>query len=107
MHVYSVKRHFESCFSTVFLYGTPSTLFSHCFFVFVCLFVFNFMQGSGCFGGFLASMLVAYLLSSHKVSNHMSAYQLFRNALHFLGEDLFSTLPSNIHPNCWCMFFFS
>ncbi|XP_041957750.1 nucleolar protein 6 [Alosa sapidissima] len=43
-------------------------------------------QGSGCFGGFLASMLLAYLLTSHKVSNHMSAYQLFRNALHFLAS---------------------
>ncbi|KAL2091865.1 hypothetical protein ACEWY4_011663 [Coilia grayii] len=43
-------------------------------------------QGSGCFGGFVASMLVAYLLTSHKVSNHMSAYQLFRNALHFLAS---------------------
>ncbi|XP_063051087.1 nucleolar protein 6 [Engraulis encrasicolus] len=43
-------------------------------------------QGSGCFGGFLASMLLAYLLTSRKVSNHMSAYQLFRNALHFLAS---------------------
>ncbi|XP_012671410.2 nucleolar protein 6 [Clupea harengus] len=43
-------------------------------------------QGSGCFGGFLASMLVSYLLTSHKVSNHMSAYQLLRNTLHFLAS---------------------
>lgn len=31
-------------------------------------------------------MLMAYLLSTHKVGKTMNAYQLFRNALHFLGK---------------------
>lgn len=44
------------------------------------------LQGAGCFGGFLASMLLAYLLSTHKVGKTMNAYQLLRNALHFLGK---------------------
>ncbi|KAF7687312.1 hypothetical protein HF521_014540 [Silurus meridionalis] len=43
-------------------------------------------QGTGCFGGFLASMLLAYLLSTHKVAKTMNAYQLLRNALHFLAS---------------------
>ncbi|XP_053336445.1 nucleolar protein 6 [Clarias gariepinus] len=43
-------------------------------------------QGAGCFGGFLASMLLAYLLSTHKVGKTMNAYQLLRNALHFLAS---------------------
>ncbi|KAI1900401.1 hypothetical protein AGOR_G00049570 [Albula goreensis] len=43
-------------------------------------------QGSGCFSGFVASMLVAYLLSTHRVSNTMTAYQLLRNCLHFLAS---------------------
>ncbi|XP_076854204.1 nucleolar protein 6 [Brachyhypopomus gauderio] len=42
-------------------------------------------QGTGCFGGFLAAMLMAYLLSTHKVGKTMNAYQLLRNALHFLA----------------------
>ncbi|XP_034025956.1 nucleolar protein 6 [Thalassophryne amazonica] len=41
-------------------------------------------QGTGCFNGFLASMLLAYLLSTHRISNTMTAYQLLRNALNFL-----------------------
>ncbi|RVE68306.1 hypothetical protein OJAV_G00090780 [Oryzias javanicus] len=43
-------------------------------------------QGTGCFGGFLASMLVAYLLTTHRVSNSMTAYQLLRNSLNFLAS---------------------
>ncbi|KAK6306719.1 hypothetical protein J4Q44_G00236440 [Coregonus suidteri] len=43
-------------------------------------------QGAGCFSGFLGSMLLAYLLSSHRVSNTMTAYQLLRNSLHFLAS---------------------
>ncbi|KAG7481304.1 hypothetical protein MATL_G00065380 [Megalops atlanticus] len=43
-------------------------------------------QGSGCFSGFVGSMLVAYLLSTHRVSNSMTAYQLLRNCLHFLAS---------------------
>uniref|UniRef100_A0AAY5ELP3 Nucleolar protein 6 n=1 Tax=Electrophorus electricus TaxID=8005 RepID=A0AAY5ELP3_ELEEL len=42
-------------------------------------------QGAGCFGGFLAAMLLAYLLSTHKVGKTMNAYQFLRNALHFLA----------------------
>ncbi|MGH0187725.1 UNVERIFIED_CONTAM: hypothetical protein FKN15_025700 [Acipenser sinensis] len=42
-------------------------------------------QGYGCFSGFLASMLVAYLLSKHKINSMMSAYQVLRNVLQFLG----------------------
>ncbi|KAK0147285.1 Nucleolar protein 6 [Merluccius polli] len=42
-------------------------------------------QGAGCFNGFLASMTLAYLLSTHRVSNTMTAYQLLRNSLHFLA----------------------
>uniref|UniRef100_A0A665T5Y7 Nucleolar protein 6 n=1 Tax=Echeneis naucrates TaxID=173247 RepID=A0A665T5Y7_ECHNA len=43
-------------------------------------------QGTGCFNGFLASMLFAYLLTTHKVSNTMTAYQLLRNSLNFLAS---------------------
>ncbi|KAJ8414951.1 hypothetical protein AAFF_G00024740 [Aldrovandia affinis] len=43
-------------------------------------------QGSGCFSGFIGSMLVAYLLTTHRVSNTMTAYQLLRNCLHFLAS---------------------
>ncbi|XP_061117793.1 nucleolar protein 6 isoform X2 [Conger conger] len=43
-------------------------------------------QGSGCFSGFVGSMLVAYLLATHRVSNTMTAYQLLRNCLHFLAS---------------------
>lgn len=43
-------------------------------------------QGTGCFNGFLCSMLLAYLLSTHRVSNTMTAYQLLRNCLHFLAS---------------------
>ncbi|KAK5871329.1 hypothetical protein PBY51_004214 [Eleginops maclovinus] len=42
-------------------------------------------QGTGCFNGFLASMLLAYLLNSHRISNSMTAYQLLRNTLNFLA----------------------
>ncbi|XP_062310472.1 nucleolar protein 6 [Osmerus eperlanus] len=43
-------------------------------------------QGTGCFSGFLGSMLLAYLLSTHRISNTMTAYQLLRNSLHFLAS---------------------
>uniref|UniRef100_A0A8D0CU04 Nucleolar protein 6 n=1 Tax=Sander lucioperca TaxID=283035 RepID=A0A8D0CU04_SANLU len=43
-------------------------------------------QGAGCFNGFLASMLIAYLLTSHRISNSMTAYQLLRNTLNFLAS---------------------
>ncbi|XP_077418497.1 nucleolar protein 6 isoform X2 [Vanacampus margaritifer] len=42
-------------------------------------------QGTGCFNGFLASMLLAYLLTVHRISNTMTAYQLLRNTLNFLA----------------------
>ncbi|XP_077378233.1 nucleolar protein 6 isoform X2 [Festucalex cinctus] len=42
-------------------------------------------QGTGCFNGFLASMLLAYLLTMHRISNTMTAYQLLRNTLNFLA----------------------
>ncbi|KAM6470906.1 nucleolar protein 6 [Liasis olivaceus] len=42
-------------------------------------------QGLGCFNGFIASMLVGYLLATHKISKMMSGYQVLRNALHFLA----------------------
>ncbi|XP_066513150.1 nucleolar protein 6 [Hoplias malabaricus] len=43
-------------------------------------------RGTGCFGGFLAAMLLSYLLSTHKVGKTMNAYQLLRNSLHFLAS---------------------
>ncbi|KAK2911723.1 hypothetical protein QQF64_027542 [Cirrhinus molitorella] len=43
-------------------------------------------QGAGCFCGFHASMLMAYLLSTHKVGKTMNPYQLLRNAIHFLAS---------------------
>ncbi|XP_037114528.1 nucleolar protein 6 [Syngnathus acus] len=43
-------------------------------------------QGTGCFNGFLASMLMAYLLTTHRISNTMTAYQLLRNTLNFLAN---------------------
>ncbi|XP_048851490.1 nucleolar protein 6 isoform X2 [Brienomyrus brachyistius] len=42
-------------------------------------------QGVGSFSGFVGSMLVAYLLSTHRVGNTMTAYQLLRNSLNFLA----------------------
>ncbi|XP_077571803.1 nucleolar protein 6 [Stigmatopora nigra] len=41
-------------------------------------------QGTGCFNGFFAAMYMAYLLTTHKISNTMTAYQLLRNSLNFL-----------------------
>ena len=53
-----------------------------------CLYCsFNVLQGTGCFNGFLASMLMAYLLTTHRISNTMTAYQLLRNSLNFLGKE--------------------
>ncbi|XP_008286956.1 nucleolar protein 6 [Stegastes partitus] len=43
-------------------------------------------QGTGCFNGFLTSMLLAYLLTTHRISNTMTAYQLLRNSLNFLAS---------------------
>ncbi|CAF91374.1 unnamed protein product, partial [Tetraodon nigroviridis] len=43
-------------------------------------------QGMGGFSGFLASMIMAYLLTTHRISNTMSAYQLLRNSLNFLAS---------------------
>ncbi|KAM4808387.1 nucleolar protein 6 [Rhinophrynus dorsalis] len=42
-------------------------------------------KGYGCFNGFLASMLVAYLLSRNKINKVMSGYQVLRNTLQFLA----------------------
>ncbi|XP_076015910.1 nucleolar protein 6 isoform X2 [Genypterus blacodes] len=43
-------------------------------------------RGTGSFNGFLASMLMAYLLTTHRISNTMTAYQLLRNSLNFLAS---------------------
>ncbi|XP_055741967.1 nucleolar protein 6-like, partial [Salvelinus fontinalis] len=43
-------------------------------------------QGAGCFSGFLGSILLFYLLSSRRVSNTVTAYQLLLNSLHFLAS---------------------
>ncbi|XP_068616860.1 nucleolar protein 6 [Brachionichthys hirsutus] len=43
-------------------------------------------QGAGCFNGFLASMLLAYLLTTHRIGNTMTAYHLLRNSLNFLAS---------------------
>lgn len=45
-----------------------------------------FLQGLGCFSGFLVSMLVAYLLMKRKIVKMMSGYQVLRSTLQFLGE---------------------
>ncbi|KYO18444.1 nucleolar protein 6 [Alligator mississippiensis] len=42
-------------------------------------------KGLGGFSGFVASMLVAYLLTKHKISRMMSGYQVLRNVLQFLA----------------------
>ncbi|XP_048460739.1 nucleolar protein 6 [Rhincodon typus] len=42
-------------------------------------------KGYGCFNGFIASMLVAYLLSKHRLNKMMSGYQVLRNVLQFLA----------------------
>ncbi|XP_078530850.1 nucleolar protein 6 [Lissotriton helveticus] len=42
-------------------------------------------KGFGGFNGFVASMLVAYLLSKHKINKLMSGYQVLRNILQFLA----------------------
>lgn len=48
---------------------------------------FTLSQGTGCFNGFLASMLLAYLLTTHRISNTMTAYQMLRNSLNFLCKE--------------------
>uniref|UniRef100_A0A8C9VAJ2 Nucleolar protein 6 n=1 Tax=Scleropages formosus TaxID=113540 RepID=A0A8C9VAJ2_SCLFO len=57
-------------------------------------------RGAGCFSGFVGSMLVAYLLSSHRVSNSMTAYQLLRNSLHFLGKHFAGVVLTIEHLQC-------
>ncbi|XP_074851941.1 nucleolar protein 6 [Carettochelys insculpta] len=42
-------------------------------------------KGLGALNGFLASMLVAYLLARHKISQGMSGYQVLRSVLQFLA----------------------
>ncbi|XP_015703764.1 nucleolar protein 6 [Coturnix japonica] len=42
-------------------------------------------KGFGCFSGFLASMLVAYLVVKRKIVKVMSGYQVLRNVLQFLA----------------------
>ncbi|XP_008164588.2 nucleolar protein 6 isoform X1 [Chrysemys picta bellii] len=42
-------------------------------------------KGLGCLNGFVASMLVAYLLAKHKISQGMSGYQVLRSVLQFLA----------------------
>nr|XP_048705772.1 nucleolar protein 6 isoform X4 [Caretta caretta] len=49
-------------------------------------------KGLGCLNGFMASMLVAYLLAKHKISQGMSGYQVLRSVLQFLAtSDLSAT----------------
>ncbi|XP_063814035.1 nucleolar protein 6 isoform X2 [Pseudophryne corroboree] len=43
-------------------------------------------KGYGCFNGFVASMLVAYLLSRNKVNKAMNGHQVLRNTLQFLAN---------------------
>lgn len=43
-------------------------------------------QGLGGFNGFLISMLVAFLVSKHKIHSTMSSYQVLRSVLQFLGK---------------------
>eukprot|EP00058_Branchiostoma_floridae_P009064 XP_002594552.1 hypothetical protein BRAFLDRAFT_279825 [Branchiostoma floridae] len=47
--------------------------------------------GSGCFSGFLMSMLLSYLLSAHKLSKVMSSYQIMKNVLQYLANSDWST----------------
>uniref|UniRef100_A0A8C3SMZ3 Nucleolar protein 6 n=1 Tax=Chelydra serpentina TaxID=8475 RepID=A0A8C3SMZ3_CHESE len=42
-------------------------------------------KGLGCLNGFVASMLVAYLVAKHKISQGMSGYQVLRSILQFLA----------------------
>ncbi|KAJ7335150.1 hypothetical protein JRQ81_013091, partial [Phrynocephalus forsythii] len=42
-------------------------------------------QGLGGFSGFMASMLVGYLLTTSKINKMMSGYQVLRNTLQFLA----------------------
>ncbi|XP_075042504.1 nucleolar protein 6 isoform X2 [Mixophyes fleayi] len=46
----------------------------------------QFDKGYGCFNGFVASMLVAYLLSRNKVNKVMNGHQVLRNTLQFLAN---------------------
>uniref|UniRef100_K7G936 Nucleolar protein 6 n=1 Tax=Pelodiscus sinensis TaxID=13735 RepID=K7G936_PELSI len=49
-------------------------------------------KGLGALGGFLASMLAAYLLAKRKISQGMSGYQVLRSVLQFLATtDLSAT----------------
>ncbi|KAE8636849.1 hypothetical protein XENTR_v10003167 [Xenopus tropicalis] len=42
-------------------------------------------KGYGCFNGFLAAMLISYLLSKNKINKVMSGYQVLRNTLQYLA----------------------
>ncbi|KAM9331048.1 nucleolar protein 6 [Gastrophryne carolinensis] len=42
-------------------------------------------KGYGCFSGFLASMLMAYLLSRNRINRAMNGHQVLRNTLQFLA----------------------
>lgn len=47
-------------------------------------------------------MLMAYLLTTHRISNAMSAYQLLRNSLNFLGEKIIHTSLARKVELCAC-----
>lgn len=49
------------------------------------------LKGNLTFNGFCCSMLLVYLLSIRKISAHMSSYQIFRLALHFLATSNLET----------------
>lgn len=45
---------------------------------------------------------MAYLLTTHRISNTMSAYQLLRNSLNFLGKKIISTSLARKVEICAC-----
>jgi len=46
------------------------------------------MQGFGCFGGFIASAFVAYLMLQKHLNDSMTSYQVFRKTLVELGKNV-------------------
>ncbi|XP_071794950.1 nucleolar protein 6-like [Asterias amurensis] len=48
-------------------------------------------KGGGAFSGFIASMLVAYLVSKRTVNKLMSGYQVFRNTVQFIAHSDWTT----------------
>ncbi|XP_067320780.1 nucleolar protein 6 isoform X2 [Anolis sagrei] len=56
-------------------------------------------KGLGCFNGFLATMLVGYLLAGNKINKVMSGYQVLRNALQFLATTDLTTSGVNLSKN--------